>query len=196
MWSKAELADFRRMRSPEAIQRFLDEEVGYNAETTCYSPRKVLRYRAGHCVEGSLLAASALRRMGHPPLLMDLEAVRDDDHVVALYRRDGCWGAVAKSNYSGLRFREPVYRTLRELAISYFEHYFNLKKEKGLRGYGGPVRLARFDHLGWETAEEDPWMIPEYLTTIRHFPLLPPQNRRRRYWADRRLFEVGRLGSH
>lgn len=192
------MAVLRRLGKPEAIQRYLDEEIGYNLEPDgpcCYSPRLVLRHGIAHCMEGAMLAAAALRRLGHPPLLMDLEAVRDDDHVLAIFRQQGHWGAIAKSNYSGLRYREPVYRTLRELAMSYFEHYFNLRGEKGLRGYAGPLRLARFDHMGWETAEEEPWAIPEYLTTIRHYPILSPGLQGRRYQADRRLFEAGRLGS-
>lgn len=198
MWSKNEKAVFRKLRRPEAIQRYLDEEIGYNLEPDgpcCYSPRLVMRHGVAHCMEGALLAASALRQLGHPPLLMDLEAVRDDDHVLAIFREHGHWGAIGKSNYSGLRYREPVYRTLRELALSYFEHYFNLKKEKGLRGFGGPVRLARFDRQGWETAEEQPWYIPEYLVTIRHTPLLAPPMRVRRYHVDDRLYNAGRLGA-
>ena len=198
MWSKSEKAVFRKLNKPEAIQRYLDEDISYNLEPAgvgCYSPRLVLRHQVAHCMEGALLAASALRQLGHPPLLMDLAAVRDDDHVLAIFREHGHWGAIAKSNYSGLRYREPVYRTLRELAMSYFEHYFNLKGEKGLRAFAGPVKLARFDPQGWETAEEHPWYIPEYLVTVRHFPLLTPPMRARRYQTDRRLFEAGRLGS-
>ena len=198
MWTKSERAVFARLKKPEAIQRHLDEALGYNLEPngpSCYSPRLVLRHGVAHCMEGALLAASALRQLGHPPLLMDLEAVRDDDHVLALFRQDGHWGAIAKSNYSGLRFREPVYRTLRELALSYFEHYFNLKGEKGLRAFAGPVRLTRFDKIGWETTEEHPWAIPEYLVTVRHHPILTPPMRGRRYYADRRLLEAGRLGA-
>ena len=115
---------------------------------------------------------------GYPPLLVDLEAVRDDDHVLAVFRRGGHWGALAKSNYSGLRYREPVYRTLRELAMSYFEHYFNLKGEKTLRRYSRPVNLARFDRIGWMTSEEDVWAIPEHLVTISHTPLLSREQER------------------
>ena len=89
--------------------------------------------------------------------------MHDDDHVLAIFRARGCWGAVAKSNYSGLRYREPVYRTLRELVMSYFEHYYNLRREKTLRKYSRPVNLRRFDRIGWMTAEEDVWAIPEYL---------------------------------
>ncbi len=149
----AELAVFRRLNTPEKIQRFLDRDLAYNKEPggpTCRSPRRVLRDRTAHCMEGALFGAAALRMIGHPPLLLDLEAVRDDDHVLAVFRSRGHWGAVAKSNYSGLRYREPVYRTLRELVMSYFEHYYNLKKEKTLRRYSrpgqpGPVRRHRLD---------------------------------------------------
>src|SRR5689334_454103 len=108
----------RKLTSPAKIQRFLDCEIGYNLEPggdTCYSPRMVLRHGVAHCMEGALLAAAALRNLGFPPLLVDLEAVRDTDHVLAVYRVDGSWGAVAKSDYSGLRSREPVYRSIREL---------------------------------------------------------------------------------
>jgi hypothetical protein len=105
----------------------------------------VLRDRLAHCFEGALFAAGALRALGHPPLLLDLEAVRDDDHVLAVFRRNGAWGALAKSNYAGLRFREPVYRTLRELAMSYFEDYYSVEGERSLRSFSTrPVNLARF----------------------------------------------------
>ena len=107
-------------------------------------------------MEGALLAAAALRVQGFPPLLLDLEAVRDDDHVLAVFKQHGHWGAIAKSNYSGLRFREPVYCNLRELAMSYFEHYYNLEAEKTLRAYSRPVNLGRFDRIGWMTAV--PWL--------------------------------------
>ena len=124
-FTPAERAVFRRLRSPELIQRFLDD-IAYNKERggdTCRSPRRVMRDRTAHCMEGAMFGAAALRMLGHPPLLLDLEAVRDDDHVLAIFRVQGHWGALAKSNYSGLRYREPVYRSLRELVMSYFEHY-------------------------------------------------------------------------
>ena len=120
-FTREERAVFARLTTPAKIQRFLDSDIGYNKEPdgcTCWSPRLVLRHRAAHCMEGALFAAAALRQIGHPPLLLDLEAVRDDDHVIAVFRQRGCWGAVAKSNYSGLRYREPVYRTLRELVMT------------------------------------------------------------------------------
>jgi hypothetical protein len=145
-------------------------------------------------MEGALFGAAALRQLGHPPLLLDLAAVHDDDHVLAIYRVRGCWGALAKSNYSGLRYREPVYRTLRELAMSYFEHYFNLRREKTLRKYSRPVNLRRFDGMHWMTAEEDPWVIPEYLCTIAHTPLVTGGMTKGLSRVDDRLFAAGLVG--
>jgi hypothetical protein len=196
VFSPAERAALRRLNSPEKIQRYLDD-LAYNKEVdgeTCRSPRRVLRDRTAHCMEGALFGAAALAMHGHPPLLLDLEAVRDDDHVLALFQRQGHWGAVTKSNYSGLRYREPVYRTLRELAMSYFEHYYNLKREKTLRAYSGAVKLKRFESLHWTTAEEDLWAIPEYLTTIRHTPLLKPALAGKLGKVDDRLFAAGLVG--
>ncbi len=187
----------RRLRTPEKIQQFLDA-LGYNKEKngeTCRSPRRVLRDSVAHCLEGALLAAAALRVQGHPPLLLDLEAVRDDDHVLAVFRLRGHWGALAKSNFAGLRFREPVYRTLREMVMSYFEHYYNLDGEKTLRRYSRPVNLTRFDSIAWMTSEEDLWDIPFYLARIAHVPLLTPASERRLAPMDQRLFDAGMVGS-
>lgn len=195
--TQAERRRLTGLRGPERIQRFLDEEIGYNQEhggETLRSPRRVLRDRTAHCLEGALLAAAALRLQGEPPRLLDLEAVRDDDHVLAVYRRHGCWGAIGKSNFSGLRYREPVYRTLRELVMSYFEHYFNERGEKTLRGYSRPVNLARFDRLGWMTAEEDLWAISDYLAGVPHRPIFGNGAGRTRMRADARLFAAGRVG--
>ena len=193
---RAELATLRKLRTPAGVQKFLDD-LNYNLEpdgATCRSPRSVLRDRTAHCMEGAMLGAAALRALGFPPLLLDLEAVRDDDHVLAVFQVDGLWGAVAKSNYSGLRYREPVYRSVRELAMSYFEHYYNLKREKTLRRYSRPVNLTRFDRQGWMTSEEDVWMIPEHLCTVAHYDLLPPHAVRRLGLIDDRLYAAGRLG--
>jgi hypothetical protein len=126
------------------IQEYLDG-LRYNTEAdgeTFRSPRRVLRDRTANCIEGAVLAAGAFRFSGQPPLIMDLTAVHDEDHVIAVFRRDRHWGAIGTSKFTGLRFREPVYRTLRELAMSYFEHYYNLEGERTLRGYGRPVNLA------------------------------------------------------
>jgi hypothetical protein len=191
------LKELRRLTTPEKIQRFLDDRVGYNKEKggpTCRSPRRVLRDRLAHCLEGALFGAAALRVQGFEPLLLDLEAVRDDDHVLAIFRQRGGWGAVAKSNYAGLRFREPVYRSLRELAMSYFEHYYNPDGEKTLRSYSRPVNLRRFDRIDWMTAEEDLWVISDYLFSIPHRRLLLPAAVRSLSPMDARTMAAGKTG--
>ena len=187
---------YRSLTSPARIQAYLDEKIAYNTRVrTCWGPRLVLRHRAAHCMEGALFAAAALRFLGHEPMLVDLEAVRDDDHVLAVFREHGCWGAIAKSNYSGLRFRNPVYRTIRELAVSYFEHYYNPRGEKTLRAYSRPINLAQFDRLNWISTDEELWPIPDYLCGLEHTPLLPAAaGSRIRYRMDRRLYDAGRLG--
>lgn len=193
-----ERALYRRLNTPEKIQRFLDEKIAYNKEPegpTCYGPRLVLRHRLAHCMEGAMFAAAALRVNGFEPLLLDLEAVRDDDHVLAIYRTQGAWGAIAKSNYTGLRSREPVYRTLRELAMSYFEHYFNLRREKTMRRYSRPVNLARFDRIHWMTSEEPLWPIPDYLFVLPHRPVLTRAMERNLCKMDKRTFGAGRFGA-
>ena len=184
----------RNLSTPERIQKFLDD-LPYNKEKegeTCRSPRLVVEHNTAHCFEGALFAAAALRASNRPPLILDLEAVRDDDHVIAVYRTNGYWGAIGKSNYAGLRFRSPVYRTLRELALSYFEHYYNLRGEKTLRAYSRPVNLARFDSMNWMTSEEPLWVIPEYLCTISHTPIF--NGNTRRMYMDDRLYQAGLFG--
>jgi len=192
----AELAAFRRrLSTPARIQWFLDN-LPYNTESdgeTFRSPRRVLRDRTANCIEGAVLAAAALRVQGQPPLIMDLTAVRDEDHVIAVFKRRGLWGAIATSKFTGLRYREPVYRTLRELAMSYFEDYFNLEGERTLRGYGRPVNLARFDELRWMTSDAPLWPIAAHLEGIPHVVLVPPGIGRRLVRLDRRLQAAGLL---
>ena len=196
-FSSEELALFRTLSRPEKIQQFLDEGLNYNKEPggpTCRSPRRVLRDRVAHCIEGALLAAAAFRMHGLPPVIVDMEAVRDDDHLLAVFRHGRFWGAVGKSNYAGLRFREPVFRSLRELVMSYYPFYYNLDGEFSLRTYSRPVDLRRFDGIGWMTAEEELWAINDYLCEIPHRNLLTPGQVRKRRWVDRRLYEAGLVG--
>ena len=188
-----DLRTLRALNTPVKIQRFLDA-LTYQYADTAWSPQRALRERKGHCLEGALLAAAALRLNGHPPLLMDLEAVNDDDHVIALYRERGLWGGVAKSNFAGLRFRAPVYRTLRELALSYFENYYNLRGERTLRNYSVPVNLARLDAQHWMTSEQDVWCVPELLIAARHYPLFPDKVARALPRLDPRSFAAGLHG--
>lgn len=184
----------RSLAPPWRIQRYLDG-IAYDVKGAhCRSPRRVLREEAAQCMDGAMFAAAALRVQGRPPLILDLEAVQDDDHVLALFRERGGWGAVARSNYSGLRYREPVHPTIRSLVLSYFESYFNLRRQKTLRRYSNPRSLARFDRIPWMTAEEDLWEIPRWLETIRHHRLLPPAAERALGPVDVRMFEAGKVG--
>jgi len=179
-----ELRLLRSLNTPPKIQRFLDE-LPYHHAKTVWSPQRVLEERTAHCLEGAIFAAAALYVNGFPPLLMDLEAVEDTDHVVALYRVRGHWGAIGQSGWSGLRYREPVHRTLRELAISYFDDYCNHRGERTLRAYSTrPVDLRRFDSRKWITSRTDLWYIPEYLCDIHHTQILAT-------WMIKRLVNVG-----
>jgi len=189
----ADVRTLRALKTPARVQKFIDG-LTYQYANTAWSPQRVLRERKGHCMEGALVAAAALRLQGHPPLLMDLEGVRDDDHVIALYRQHGLWGGIAKSNFAGLRFRAPIYRTMRELAISYFEHYYNLRGERTLRSYSAPVNLARLDAKGWMTSDEDVWCVADLLIEARHYPLFPDKVARALPRLDRRSFEAGMHG--
>jgi hypothetical protein len=192
-FTPVELRKLRSLKDPYGIQRFLDSQP-YHLEDTAWSPRRVLRENTSHCFEGALFAAAALRVNGYPPLVIDLEAEHDTDHVIAVFKQHGHWGAIAKSNYTGCRYREPVYRTLRELALSYFEVYFNLRRERTLRTFSHPVNLTRFDKLEWMTTDQPLWFVAEYLFTIRHFPLLKPQMASRLHRLDDRSFRAGCLG--
>ncbi len=195
--TKGELALLRGLSTPEKVQRYLDG-LAYNLEPdgdTLRSPRRVMRDRTAHCAEGALFAAAAFRVNGRPPLLVDLEAVRDDDHVLAVYRDRRLWGAVATSKFAGLRFRAPVYRSVRELVLSYFEDYYNWDGERTLRAYSRPVSLARFDRVSWMTAEADLWPIVEHLAVVAHTALLPAAAARRLPRLDERSYRSGILGA-
>lgn len=181
------------LRSPEAIQRFLDA-TPYSTEPIYRSPRRVLRDRRAHCVDGALLAAWALRRLGDPALVVDLRAVRDDDHVIAIFRRRGRFGAIAKSNVVGLRYREPVYRTLRELVMSFFDIYYNTDGERCLRSYSVPVDLARFDALDWPSKDDAALAIVHKLDAARHYELLTPAMIKALSPVDERLYHAGLTG--
>jgi hypothetical protein len=190
-----ELRTLRSLRTPRGVQRALDS-MPYHLAPTAWPPRRVLAEWTAHCLEGAVFAAVALRVLGFPPLLLDLEAVQDTDHVIAIFKERGHWGAIAKSNFSGLRYREPVYRTLRELVMSYFEGYVNLRGDRTLRAYSPPISLARFDRRrpGWMGAESDVWWVAEHLVHVSHVPLLTPAAIRCLTRVDRRSLAAARVG--
>jgi hypothetical protein len=191
--SRDELRILRPLTTPRKIQDFLDG-IAMNFEDTCFSPRTVLKKRRAHCLEGAMLAATALRLHGHPPILLDLTSSHgDDDHVVALFRDGKFWGAISHTNHAVLRYREPVYRSVRELAISFFHEYFLDDGRKTLRSYSVPFDLSRFDSRGWMTSDEDIWYVHDALFEIRHFRLLTRSQLLRLRRADPIEREAGKL---
>jgi hypothetical protein len=192
-FTSSELRHLRALKTPAGVQKFLDD-LPYNLSFTARSPKKVLHDHTASCLEGGIFGAAALRILGFPPLIFDLEAEQDTDHVVAIFKERGHWGAVAKSNFTGCRYREPVYRSLRELAMSYFNIYFNLRGERTLRRYSRPVNLARFDHLSWMTTEKPIWFIAEYLCEIPHISLLTPGMEKKLTRVDRRTMRGEMVG--
>ena len=195
-FTKGELRILRSFRTPRGIQRALDS-MPYHLASSAWSPRRVLREWTAHCLEGAVFAAVALRVLGLPPLLLDLEAVQDTDHVLAIFQQRGHWGAIAKSDFAGLRYREPVYRSLRELVMSYFEGYVNLRGERTLRAYSRPISLASFDRgrPGWMTSPDDVWWVAEHLLRVRHVPIVTPAMIRHLTRVDRRSLAAARVGS-
>ena len=184
------------LTSPRLIQGFLDT-LAYSAEDRYRCPLTVVRDRTAHCYDGAIFAAAMLRRLGHRPRILDmLPNDRDDDHLLALFQVQGHWGALAKSNFSGLRYREPIHRSVRELVMSYFEDYFNAAGEKTLRAYTVPVSLARFDALHWETDDAALDAIADHLDVVRKVKVLTPAMVRRLAPVDPRALQAGLLGAN
>lgn len=179
--------------TPVRIQAFLDS-LPYSADPFNRCPQRVLRDRLANCFDGALFAAAALRRLGHPPRIIDLFAEDDDDHLLALFQRQGRWGAVAKSNFVNLRYREPVYRTLRELVMSYFDGYFNRSGNRTLRSYTVPLDLSQYDRWNWMGSDDALWRIAERTDRLRRFPLLPPRAAAALTRVDPRTYRAGMLG--
>lgn len=195
MLNSEERAIVNGLTRPADIQAFLDS-IPYSTDEFYRCPLRVLRDRTAHCFDGAMFAAAALRRIGYPPLVLDmLSNGRDDEHLLALFKDRGCWGAVAKSNFVGLRFREPVHRTIRELVMSCFEQYYNLEREKTLRGYAGPLNLKRFDQLNWMTADETMDLIARRTEEIRRVMLIDAQMEKRLSPVDERSYRAGLTGS-
>jgi hypothetical protein len=193
LWTVAERKLLARLRDPASIQAFLDG-IPYSADPIYRCPRAVMRDRKAHCFDGAMFAACGLRELGQRPLLVDLGAVRDDDHVIALYRRDGRLGAIAKSNFVGIRFREPIFRSVRELALSYFEAFYNVDGEKTLRSYSVALDLAALEALDWATSDAALDVVAERLTSIRHYPMLTPAIEAALSPVDERSYRAGLQG--
>jgi hypothetical protein len=196
IFTKTELQIFAKLQSPCKIQEFLDS-IPYSDEERYRCPRNVLQDRKAHCYDGAVFAAAALHLIGHPPLLVDmLPNSRDDDHILAVFRQKNRWGAVAKSNFSGLRFREPVYRGLHELIMSYFELYYNIAGEKTLIGYTAPLNLNRFDKHGWLVNDKAMDAVAKGLDDSRKYKILTPAMARQLSAIDKRSYKAGLFGAN
>ena len=193
----ANRAILHSLASPWEIQRYLDS-LPYVGEELNRSPLRVIQDTQCHCLDGGLLAALCLRRLGYPALLLDLvpEPGTDDDHVLAIFQRGGKYGAVAKSNYAGLRFREPVYRSLRELVMSYFEVFFNVEGRKTLRGYTRPLNLAAYDRYHWQTTQPGVDRVVARLYSLRIVPVLSAEEAAALNPVDERSYQAGMLGAN
>lgn len=193
-WTEPEKETLISMSTPYHVQQFLDA-CDYNSTQETRSPKVVIELRRAHCLEGALFAAACLEFQGRPPLVLDLQAHNDDDHVIAVFKQDNCWGGIAKSNFTTLRYREPVYRNLRELAMSYFDLYFNTRGDKSLRAYSLPYNLNRFNSMHWRTTLNDLEDIGYFLDGVKHFPLISNSQAERLESASPLLLESSMMGS-
>jgi hypothetical protein len=194
-WNKDEIELLKTLNNPDKIQGFLDS-MDYNPNYECRSPRWVIRKRSAHCFEGALFAAAVLDFIGYKPLIVDMKAFNDDDHVIAIFREEGYWGAVAKSNFTSLRFREPVYRSLRELIMSYFDFFFNINREKSLRSYSLPFDLTSFNKRNWATTDEDLEYIGDKIESLHHFPVVSEKMIKKLSIASDSMLRAGLLGAN
>jgi len=194
-FSSREFKTFRRLNTPQKIQDFLNS-IPINFEEkgeTLMSPRRVLREKKAHCMEGALLAAAALWMNGEKPLLLDIKTTKDDmEHVVALFKKFGRWGAISKTNHVVLRYREPVYKSVRELALSYFHEYFLDSGKKTMRSFSGPFDLRRFGKE-WLTSEKNLWYISKALDKSPHEKILTPVMAKKLRKADLIEAKAGKL---
>jgi hypothetical protein len=179
--TKSELSLFKKLKTPQKIQNFLDT-LAFNHEKngeTCMSPRMVLKKKKAHCIEGAMLAATAMHLLGQKPLVVNLKVKKGDyDHIITLYKQNSFWGAISKTNHSVLRFRDPVYKTVRELVLSYFHEYFlNTTGEKTLIGYTNPINLKKFG-TKWITSTENLWDIAETIYDTPIIKIVPEKNKK------------------
>jgi hypothetical protein len=194
-WNKEEIKLLKTLDNPDKIQAFLDS-IDYNPNYECRSPRWVMKKRSAHCFEGAIFAASALQFIGYKPLIIDMKAENDDDHVIAVFKKIGYWGAIAKSNFTTLRYREPVYRSLRELIMSYFDFFFNTDGSKSLRSYSRPFDLNYFESRNWATTDEDLEYIGDKIESLHHYPVATKKMISRLYKASDTMMKAGMLGSN
>lgn len=194
-WSEEEIVFMKSLNDTDKIQAFLDS-VDYNPKYECRSPRYVMKTSSAHCFEGALFAAAALNFIGYKPLIVDMKSWNDDDHVISVFKYRNHWGAIAKSNFTSLRFREPVYRTIRELIMSYFDFYFNIAGDKSLRSYSLPLDLTIYNSRNWMTTDEDLEYIGDKLESLHHYPVVDKEMIANLKKASESMLKAGLLGSN
>jgi hypothetical protein len=193
--SKEQLAVVSQLTTPMKIQEFLDT-VPYRPEDINLCPLSVFRDGKAHCFDGGLFAAAALRRLGYEPVIVDMVPENDDDHILALFRRNGYIGAVAKSNFVNLRYREPVYRSLRELIMSYFDVFYNVEGAKTLRGYTLPLKLAAYDAYNWMGSDSGAGKVADRLYSLHRIYILSDRMKSELELVDRRTYQAGMVGTN
>ncbi|MBU6447216.1 hypothetical protein KGQ24_00005 [Patescibacteria group bacterium] len=189
----------KKLDTPQKIQDFINKipvNKELRKETLC-SPLFTLRRNKAHCIEGALLAALVLKMHGHPPILMDLRATKTDfDHVIALFKKNGFWGAISKSNHAVLRYREPIYKNPRELAMSFFHEYFDNRGRKNLREYSDPFNLdkyARKTKAKWIISPKNLWKLAEDLDSSQHHKLINSKQIKNLRKADKIEIKAGKI---
>lgn len=188
-YSIEEIRLFKNLNTPQKIQDYINR-IPFNFEEkwgTCMSPRKVLESNKADCIEGALLASAILEFHGHKPLVIDLRSIKkpyDYDHVVAVFKADGFWGAISKTNHSVLRYRDPIYKTVRELVLSYFNEYFLDSGLKTLREYSTPFNLTYFDNINWRTTDKQLSQVMSHLDKIKHFKIMTKKQEKNLRLAD------------
>lgn len=194
--TKKELRILRELNTPKKIQDFLNKiPINFDyRKDTLMSPRMILKKWKCHCIEAAVFAAACLKLQGRKPLLVDMTAVKHDyDHVIAVFKEKGKWGAISKTNHAVLRYREPIYYNIRELVMSFFHEYTDKKGRKTLRSFSLPIDLRRFDKKGWIIDKEDLWYIDSYLGKVKHYPILNKRQIRNLRKADKIEIEAGKI---
>jgi len=190
-----EIRFLKSLDTPAKVQDYLNAipvNFELDGKDSAKSPLVVMRTNKAHCIEGAMLGAYVLSLHGHKPLLMHLKTDKDWDHIIALFKIDGRWGALSKTNHAVLRYREAVYKSLRELAMSYFHEYFDDTGRKTLRSYSRLVNLNSFEN-GWECEDGDLWGIDEELENCKHYEIVPKKILSKLRKADAVEIEAGKI---
>lgn len=193
-WPAADQKTLRNFNSPEKIQAFLDK-CRYNKSSKFHSPSEVLNKQSAHCLDGAIFAASVLNYFGAMPLILDLCAIHDDDHIIAIFKSGAYFGAIAKSNYSGLRYREAIFKNERELVLSYFEGYYNTKAEKTLRSYSKAFNLLKVSKIDWNNMNNACKQIVTTLNQVKHYAVIPKGAGKKLSKVDSRSYNAGLVGA-